>query len=256
VRIALNPTGDVGRRAGRILLAEMHLDALGIYGQRGAGTEDRRSMAITGLSGFSVLVTDATDGLALAAIAAEDGLDCVLAGDAMPDEALALRFAAAGRTLVVAADLACGIAETLARHEMARTEVDLAVTVAWTDSGKPLRRGEAVPFPDPVGALWGRKQARRPADAVPTTRLVAHIEGPWAAAMARVTGRRGERVVESIVGVADHGNHLRALALAAGAVAVAEGSFTPGVHHPVDAGDSYLAVLLRMGLEVACYDLV
>ena len=256
MRIALNPAGEVGRRAGRILLSERDLDALGIYGQRGAGTEDRRSMAITGLSGFSVLVTDATDGLALAAIAAEDGLDCVLAGDATPDGSLASRFAAAGKTLVIAADLACGIAETLARHEMARTEVDLAVTVAWTDSGKPLRRGEAVPFPDPVGALWGRKQARRPADVVPTTRLVAHIEGPWAAAMARVTGRRGTRVVERIVGVADHGNHLRALALAAGAVAVAEGTFAPGVHHPADAGDSYLAVLLRMGLEVACYDLV
>jgi hypothetical protein len=255
MRIALHPAEDVGSRAGRILLAERDLDALGIYGQRGAGTEDRRSTAITSLSGFSVLATDAEDGLALAAIAAEDGLDCVLACDATPDAALASLFTAAGRTLVIAADLACGIAEALARHEMARTDVDLAVTLAWTDFGKPLRRGEAVPFPDPVGALWGRKQAPRPTDTVPTTRLIAYTDGTWAATMARVMGHRGARVVERIVGVSDHGNHLRALALAAGAVAVAEGAFSPGVHRPADAGDTYLAVLLRMGLEVACYDL-
>jgi hypothetical protein len=254
-RIALHPAGEVGRRAGRILAAERDLEALGIYGQHGTGTEDRRSMAISSLSGFSVLATDAADGLALAAIAVEDGLGCVLSGDSMPDPALSAAFITAGRALVVAADLACGIAESLAHHETVRTDAHLAVTIAWTDSGKPLRRGEAIPFPDPVGALWGRKLARRETDRVPTTRLVAHAEGPWAAAMVRVTGRRGDQVVERIVGVADHGDHLRALALAAATVAATEGAFSPGVHRSAEAGEAYLALLLRMGLEVACYDL-
>ena len=92
MRLALHPTTEAGHRAGRILLSEPDLEALGIYGNRSRGTEDRRSMAITELPGFPVLISDdRTAPLDLAAIAVEDGLSCVLAADAAPSPSLAAR---------------------------------------------------------------------------------------------------------------------------------------------------------------------
>jgi hypothetical protein len=68
-----------------------------------------------------------------------------------------------------------------------------------------------------------------------------------------VTGTRDGHPVEQIVGVADQGTHLAAIALAAGAIAVAEGAYPPGVHYPAVAAEAYLAVTLRIGLGVASH---
>ena len=154
MRLALHAVGDVGTRAGNILLAEAGLTALGLYGQS-KSTADRRTMVITELTGFDVLVSDdleAAEGLA--GIAADDGLSCVLVADFAPDAGLVKRFKSAGTTLLVGANLATGIAETLGAHEVARTDDDTSLTIGWTVPGRSLRRGEAVPFPDPVGARW------------------------------------------------------------------------------------------------------
>ena len=79
MRIALHVVGEVGRRAGRILLAERALTALGLYGQEGGPTEERRTMAIKDLVGFDLLVTDAIeDASAFATRAADEGIPCVL----------------------------------------------------------------------------------------------------------------------------------------------------------------------------------
>ena len=157
MRIALHPTTETGHRAGRILLGEPELEALGIYGHRSRSTEDRRSMAITELTGFELLISDdATAPLDLAAIAAEDGLSCVLAADPTPPPLLAARFARQGLILLLNANTA-GLAETLPFHEALRTGPGWEVLVAWTTEAKPLRRGVAVPFPDPLGARWGRR---------------------------------------------------------------------------------------------------
>jgi hypothetical protein len=255
MRLALHPTSEVGHRAGRILLAEAGLEALGIYGPRSPGTEDRRCTAITDLAGFSVLVSDdAAAPFDLAGIAADDGLSCVLAADADPHPDLAARFARRGRTLLVGASLS-GLAEALARHEAARTETASEVLLAWTRQGKPLRRGEAVPFPDPVGARWGTRLSRCSGDAVPTARVEVPVEGPWGGALARLTGRGGAGVVRRLVAVADDRRHLEAIALAAGALALAQGEVAPGACRPGAIADAYLAVALRLGLEVAGLDL-
>jgi len=247
MRIALHAAGEIGRRAGRILLAERDLTALGLYGQSG-NTEDRRTTAIRELTGYDVLVTDepaVADALGLAAIAAEDGLSAVLAVDpAEIDPQLADRFRASDTTLLVAAGLP-GIAGSLARHEAARIDDETGVVVAWTVPGSPLRSGEAVPFPDPVGACWGREVRA----SGPTTFVEVPVEGPWAAAMARVESGRHSRVV----GVADLGVHLEAVALAAGALAILDGSLPPGVWCPSDAGSSFLARALGVGMEVAAF---
>jgi hypothetical protein len=253
MRLALHPTGEVGHRAGHILLAEAGLEALGIYGHRNPGTEDRRCTAVTELTGFTVLASDdATAPLDLAGIAAEDGLSCVLAADVDPDPALAAHFAERGRTLLVAASLP-GLAEALARHEAARSEGSPEVAFAWTRPGRAVRHGEAIPFPDPVGARWGTRLPQRASDPPLTTRIEVPMEGPWAGALARLVRREGGPVRERIVGVADHRGHLQALALAAGALTVAETGFSPGAHRPSQAADAYVAQLLRLGLEMASF---
>ena len=198
MRLALHPTGETGHRAGRILLAEPSLEALGIYGHRSPTTEERRATAITSLAGFAVLATDDTVApLDLAAIAVDDGLSCVLAADTDPGPDLAARFATRGLSLLVAASLP-GLAEALAHRAEAGGSGGLLL--AWTRQGKPGRREIAVPFPEPVGARWGARLPPRPGDPPGDTRVEVTLEGPWAGALARVTSGTGRRRVERLVG--------------------------------------------------------
>jgi hypothetical protein len=255
MRLALHATTEVGLRVGRILLAEPSLEALGFYGPRRPGTEDRRSTAITDLAGFQVLISDDTRAPAdLARIALEDGLACVLAADTDPDPDLGAGFAAAGRSLLTGASLP-GLAQALAAHQAAGAEDAEETLLAWTVEGKPARRGVAIPFPDPVGARWGSRLPATRGQARGVSRVECPIQGPWAAALARLSRGRGSRRVERLVAVADDRAHLEALALAAGALVVAEGAAPQGECRPGDAAPAYLAAALRLGLEVAGLDL-
>ena len=251
MRLALHPTGETGRRAGRILLAEPGLEALGIYGRRSAATEERRATAITDLAGFTVLASDdATAPFDLAAIAVADGLSCVLAADVTPDPALAGRFAAIGRSLLVAASLP-GLAEALAHRAFGRGPGPDTLLVAWTREGKTERRDVAVPFPAPVGARWGTRLPPHPQDAATTTRAEVPVAGPWAGALARVTVGTGRKRQERLVAVADDRLHLEAIALAAGALVLARGAAPPGACRPGAVAAAYLQACLGVGLEVA-----
>jgi hypothetical protein len=258
MRIALHADGEIGKRTGRILLAEPDLTALGIYGQA-KGAEDRRTTAIRSLTGYDPLVTDAPDARAFALVAAEEGASCAVAGSPRVDRRLAKAFLDRGLTLLIAADLAGGIAETLAAHETAVTDRDRSVTIAWTTEGRPLRRGEAIPFPDPVGPRWatriGRAPRRRKRVTATPNRFEAPVTGIWAGAMIRVTGERNGHTLEQVVGVADHAAHLGAIALAAGALAVARGAYPPGVHRPAVSAEAYLDIALEIGLGVARHTL-
>lgn len=240
MRLALNATGEVGTRTGLILLAERSLDALGIYGGATLAGE-RRVRRITDLTGFDLLVTDDPSPAAIAAIAAEDGISCVVAGSV--PAALGDRFAAAGRTVLAGADLS-GIASTLAAHEAVVMDAPVTVSAAWTVPGTSLRRGVGVGFPDPVGARWGRPAQ----DGVEVP-----MGGSWAGASVTVRGTRGGRPVERLLGVADQRDHLLAIALAAGAIAVADGEFPAGLHRPADRPVAYLGAALRVGLGVASH---
>lgn len=251
MRLALHPTGEIGQRAGRILLAEAELEALGIYGHRGTGTEERRATAITSLAGYAVLASD--DGVApldLAGIAVADGLSCVLAADIDSPPDLAGRFAARGLTLLVAASLP-GLAEALAHRALGDGSLPGTLLLAWTRPGKPGRRDVAVPFPDPVGARWGTRLPTRPGDPGSTTRAEALLDGPWAGALARLTAGTGRKRTERLVAVADDRRHLEAVALAAGALLLARGGAPPGACRPGDVAPAYLAACLAVGLEVA-----
>ena len=256
MRIALHADGDIGKRAGRILLAESALTALGMYGHT-KGAEDRRTTSISSLTGYDPLVTDAPDARSFALVAAEEGVSCVVTGEPRIDRRLTRSYLDKGLTLLVASDLSGGIAETLASHELATTDGDTTVTMAWTFNGRPLRRGEAIPFPDPVGPRWGSRVRRvrrfRKRIGPSMARFSSPVRGDWAGAVVRVTGDRDGRTIEQIVGVADHAAHLGAIALVAGAIAVAKGSYPPGIHRPAVAADSYLGAALNIGLGVASH---
>lgn len=247
MRIALHSISDVGRRAGRILLAERGLNALGLYGHDGSRVADRRTIVIRELDGFDLLVTDDVEGAsAFAGIAADDGIHCVVSAEEV-DPALAARFTAAGSTLLVGSGSVEAIATSLASHEVARCDEVASVTLAWTTPGKPLHRGIAAAFPDPVGARWGRRVGSAP------DRIEVPVGGPWAGATATVQGRVGGEVVQRVVGVADDREHLSGIALAAGAIAVLGGGFGPGLHRPADAPEAFLGAALQVGLGVAAF---
>jgi hypothetical protein len=257
MRIALHAAGDVGKRTGRILLAEPNLTALGMYGHD-RGAEDRRTTSIRSLSGYQPFITDAPDARSFALVAAEEGVSCVLASSPRIDRRLSRAFLQKGLTLLTGADLAGGIAETLAAHELASIDDESAVTVAWTMAGRPLRSGEGIPFPDPVGPRWASRfgrvpRRRRKRPGLTVQRFVAPVQGEWAGATVRVAGNRDGRPVEQIVGVADLSSHLGAIALAAGAIAVAEGAYPPGIHRPAVNAGAYLGTALRIGLGVASH---
>jgi hypothetical protein len=246
MRIALNAVTDVGTRTGRILSAEPQLAALGLYGDQAGIAQDRRTLRISNLEGFDVLVTDDdSTASALAGLAVEDGLSCAIPGAIY--SAVAEQFSNAERVVVTNCSLA-GLAETLAVHEAALTEQPLDTVIAWTEFGKPLRRGTPVAFPDPVGARWGR----RIGTVGETTKIAVPVDGPWAGATATVVGTVGGATTTRIVGVADDADHLRALALAAGAVVAAQTDLT-GAIEPRDVAEDYLTVAMRMGLGVAAY---
>lgn len=246
MRIALNAIGEVGVRTGRILTAERDLVALGLYGDTTSIGQDRRTIAISSLDGFDLLVTDdVEEGTALAGLAADDGVSCALPGDASPE--VRSRFEASNAVLITHCSLE-GLAETLAVHEAARADDVAETVIAWTEEGKPLRRGEPVAFPEPVGARWGKR--RRSAGT--TTRIAVPVDSDWAGATATVVGRVTGGTETRVVGVADQVRHLEALALAAGAVAAA-GADLSGVITPKDVAEPYLAAALRMGLGVATY---
>lgn len=233
-----------------ILLAEPTLTALGLYGSDDWNVTERRVMRVREPSGFDVLVSD-DPALAngLAGIAVDDGLSCVVTTTDV-DADLHERFTRAGRTLLVGADMATGLATSLAAHELAKPDHIRSTTIAWTVPGRARRRGTAVPFPDPLGPRWGKRTGKR---RNPNRRIVVPIKSDWAAATVLVEGTHAGADVTRVIGVADHGAHLAAIALAAGAIAAAEGAYAPGIRRPAEAADAYLAAALRVGLGVAAY---
>ena len=258
MRIAVLPKAEPGLRAARVVLGERGLAELGMYRRSLTNPDDDRARSVTSLEGFDVLFSDDVDDpFAVAGHALDAGVSCVLWSDLWEDrdraKALGIDFAARGLTLLVGASLGTGIGTALASHEVARTEETLELKVAWTVQGRPLRRGEPLPFPDPVGSRWGREveDADLPA-AVPTRLFVAPVTGDWAGAMARITGVVDDGVARRVVGVADLAGHLEGLALAAGALTVATGAYPPGLQWP-STHEEYLEKALTAGLAVATF---
>ena len=245
MRIALQHTSEVGVRAGRILLGERNLERLGLVDGRPAETDPRVTSA-RDLGEFDVLASDtheAADSIIGKCLGA--GIDCVVWGEPPSAES---RRSSMETVVLIGSNLASGVAPCLAAHEAAVAgEID-DISLAWTEPGTPLRRGEPIPFPEPVGAKWAVRRSQTTPRA-----FVAPVAGDWAAALARVSSSDRNGSVTRVVGVADLAVHLEALALVAGVLAVADGAYRPGLRSPADAPQAYLDRALRLGLEVASY---
>lgn len=250
MRVAVEQAGtEVGLRAARILLGERDLTGLGVIGGRPKGL-DPRVHAATDLADYDVVVTDAPDAIELLEAALDAAVNCVVWGDGAELQAeYGDAFAQANITLLTGANVASGLAPSLATHEVAVGGVVMDTSIAWTEPGTPLRRGEAVSFPDPVGPRWATPRPAVHGYAA----YGAPIEGDWAGALAKVTSAGTDGVVTKVVGVADLAVHLEALALASAAMAI--DLYSPGAHGPADASEIYLAKALDAGLGVATYTL-
>ncbi|HHC07993.1 MAG TPA: hypothetical protein ENK55_04675 [Actinobacteria bacterium] len=236
MRILLDGRGEVATRAGWLLLGERDLERLGLWRRRPRG-DDRRLAEARTVEGFDVVVTDAEDPGALVALAGEAGVPAVVWVDAIG--------AHRGDTpVLVGANVGSGLAPALAAHESANAETPGLVEIAWTEPGRPLRRGHAVRFPEPVGPRWARERRRNGH----VRYFAAPTPGEWAGVLVRMAG-----VSERIVGVADLAVHLEALSLAAGALVAAAGALRGrrGVVTVAEVAEAYLDVLLELGLEVA-----
>ena len=242
MRLALHQSGEVGTRAGRILLAERSLQTLGLVDKHPT-EKDPRLEHVEVLATYDALLTDAADPRSDIEMALTAGVSCAVWVDA------AATGEESGLRLLVGCNLATGIAPALAAHEVAATDNLLDVSIAWTEPGTPRRRGEAIPFPDPIGSRWGESRVSEYAD----RSFVAKVAGPWAAAMAKVTGATTAGVVTRIVGVSDLAVHLEALAFAAGAIIL--GELPAGLSRPADLAEQYLTRALDAGLDVAAHTL-
>lgn len=236
MRVALHATSDVGLKAGRLLLGEEALETLGILDQP-VDTREPRVRRITSLEGFDVAVTDDPYiGIASDALAAGIPLVVWVDGDGFDASAATV-------PVLTGANLATGIARALAAREAPSQPT--ATVVAWTEPGKPLRTGEPVTFPDPVGARWGKVRRRERT----WTEVVVPLAGDWAGAVVRTTFDGTTR----ILGIADDATHLEALALLAGAVVLANGPHPAGRLIPEDLADAYVLAALRAGLDIASF---
>ncbi|MEE8330660.1 MAG: hypothetical protein V3R84_02730 [Acidimicrobiia bacterium] len=242
VRIAVDATTDVGRRAGLILLNGTGIEALGLVDSDPRTDADPRVTRADDLADYDGIITDREDPREIFARALAGGTPMASWVDFRPDES--------DIAVVGGANLATGITTCLAFHEAARSTEVLEEVLAWTQPGRALRRGTAVAFPDPVGARWGTKLPSGD-DAIPTTRIVVPLDGDWAGASAQVTCATAEGVVRRVVGVADLAVHLEAIALAAAAATLEH--FPQRPCSAVDAAEVYLSKTLEMGLAVATY---
>ncbi len=236
MRIALDGTDEIAARTARILFAESSVSHLGFLQSGLANLGDRTTRA-EDIETYDVVVsTGETPVVDLIARASVGEVPLVLWSDEPR-----LHRGSSTIPVVVGANLGSGLAPALAHHPSADvTNLD-EVVVAWTEPGKPYRRGEPVTFPEPVGPVWAHERA--------PGRLVARTSGDWAGAVATVTGAHGER----IVGVSDHGAHLEALTLSAVALLAAEGVYEPVIGEASANGDELLAKAMFLELDVAVW---
>ena len=236
MKIALDSSTEVGARAGRVLLAEDSLTYLGLI-RSTKPLNERRAGPVGDLSSYDAIVSDgATPPNDLVAQAAVRGIPLVLWNDAP-----GLHRGSSASPVAAGANVGSTLAPSLAHHPSANVGEEDDVTIAWTEPGKPLRKGRAIIFPDPVGEQWTQKRSRG--------RFVAYTEDEWAGAVVTIAGPSGVR----IVGVADHASHLEAVTLAAATLAAIEGAYDSRIQDAVSRGAEVLMKAMSLELDFAVW---
>lgn len=251
MRVAVHATSTIGKRALRVLQGEPHITEAGLWGPEEA--EGGGPPTISDLRTVDVLVAENIPPQSLVEAALETRTHLVVAADEGGD--LGSSFAAEGISLILGANLAGGLACCLAAQEAAFMDEPLEIRLAWTVPGRARRKGEAIPFPGPVRSMWAY-----PTDIpgwtqhdIPVQAFAAPVESSWHAAMAQVSGAVDEGVQRTIVGTADDGDFLAAIALAAAVVPAGQHAYGPGLRWVSEAPAPYLDRALAAGIDVASY---
>jgi hypothetical protein len=236
VRILLDATGEVGRRTGRILLSEPATEYIGLWRDSGA-TSRKRSGPVDDATGFDVVVTDREQQIGdLVARASVEGIPFVSWADS--DEVPRGRTAA---PVVTGANVGSALPVSLLAHPAASPREGEEVTLGWTEPGRPLRRGHALAFPEPVGMAWTKQRS--------PGRMVAYRDDEWGGATTLIESGDASRVV----GVADLSAHLEALVLAATVLVAAAGDYPSSVSTAGDRPDALLDRLTHLELDIAVW---
>ena len=236
MRVLVEATGEVGQRAANVLLAEDDVEFIGVWNSPST-RRTARTGAASDVTGFDIAVSDAPDPRPhLVARCSVAGIPIVLWTD---DAGIPPGTSVA--PIITGANVGSALTAALLTHPSARPEGDEPVQVAWTEPGRPHRRGVSIAFPEPVGMVVGRRRGRG--------RYVARRNDDWAGAVVRVGPSQAPRVV----GVADHAAHLEALVLAATVLVTAAGGFEPGVHEAASRGEQLLNGLQRVELDIAAW---
>lgn len=236
MRVLVDATTDIGQRAARVLLAEDGVTHVGLWDAAEA-THNARSGPASDVEGFDVAMSDRMDHIGdLLARCSVAGVPLVLWNDA-PDVAPGPAIV----PVVIGANLGSGLAEALVHHPSASLAPGDDVQIAWTEPGRPLRKGTPIAFPDPVGMSWSKQRS--------PGRYVAFRDDEWSGAVVRLEGEGGER----IIGVADLGPHLEALVLTATALCVVDGVYDAGVQKASDGGEHLVNRCSSVELDFAVW---
>jgi hypothetical protein len=236
MRIAIDGTDEIAGRTARVLFAERSVSHIGFM-QSGMPRLGKRTTEADDLETYDVILstgeTAVTDLLARASVL---GVPLVLWHDE-PD----LHRGPSTMPVVASANVGSALAPSLVHHPSAGVTRSDTITIAWTEPGRPLRKGEAVTFPDPVGHVWAKERG--------DGNLVARTADDWSGAVATVRGPGGER----IVGISDLGTHLEALTLASVSLLTAGGIYGPTIGDASERGAELLAKAMEMELDVAVW---
>ncbi len=157
MRVAVRPTGDVGRRAVHVLLADPSVEVVGVLGTQPSHTAGGRLQAAASEDGWDILVLDTDPGLG--------SIPIPLIATATP-----------------------GVVASRCPGEDRRRDTASVSTGAWTEPGSPLTAGTRVRFPDPVGALLAGP-IEKPEEAPPGDYMLAPgAPEPWIGLSLSVNG--------------------------------------------------------------------
>jgi hypothetical protein len=243
MRIALYGREALGVRIARVLLAERHLERLGIVEEDVRHPKVERVESVDDYD--AVIITELDeDGIGLMHEAIERRVDVVLGHEAP-------RLEAPASAVIPGLLSPRALANALAVSTRERVDEAVEVTIAWTAEGRLLRRGDAVTFPEPIGARWAEPNETLE-DGIHRA-LEAPGPPPWAGALARVTTMTASGLRTTTTAAVDDQEFMAAAMLAGAAIAAAEGAYGAGVSPAGDAGGAFMRAVQRAGIEAAIF---
>ena len=250
MRIALAPSGPTGLRAGRVLLADRRVTAVGAFGTE-VHSQDSRVRSIESLAGWDMLVSDAAPDDERISEAVDARILLVT-----PRTTADLPDVLENSPMLTGASPASGLPAALAVSAFSRLDVVEKVSAAVTVPARRVPHQNAMSYPDPIGPLWS-ESAPSPS---PTVRDLLFYHSPYDGSLAGVTARAEGEVAGApkilSYGIVDDPLFLGAIALAAAALMILDGSLPDGCIGVETEAHRYLEACTAAGMGVASFSAV